>query len=207
MVSGPQYESAGESAFIRLIGGDAVGMSTVPEVVAGKHAGLRILTVSLISNKVILPGDAGRPPASHAEVLETTAARSKDVQRLVEGVLARWASGGIPGMAPIPAPHLTVEGVQAHGAVPAPQTQAHHQHHQHHHGGPGFGSFGASGGAAAAASTSAGPAPPRDRASSLSGPLNSGEASVIKSLREVDVANMTPLQALRYVLDLKDRLR
>lgn len=88
-VSGPQYETPAECKMLRLLGADCVGMSTVPEVIAARHAGLRTLALSLITNKVVLPGDANPKHASHEEVLLATEMRGKDVQRLVEQVLSR----------------------------------------------------------------------------------------------------------------------
>jgi purine-nucleoside phosphorylase len=52
-VSGPQYESRAECRALRQLGGDAVGMSTVPEVVIAAHSGIPVLGVSLITNKVV----------------------------------------------------------------------------------------------------------------------------------------------------------
>ena len=49
--SGPTYETKTECRFLRSIGGDAVGMSTIPEVIAAKHCGMKILGLSLITNK------------------------------------------------------------------------------------------------------------------------------------------------------------
>lgn len=49
-MTGPRYETPAEIKAIRILGGDAVGMSTVPEVVAGNHMGMRILGISLIAN-------------------------------------------------------------------------------------------------------------------------------------------------------------
>lgn len=72
-VSGPTYETPTECRFLRLVGGDAVGMSTVPEVIVAAHCGLRILGLSLITNKVLFPGDDGVPP-NHEEVLEAVQA-------------------------------------------------------------------------------------------------------------------------------------
>jgi purine-nucleoside phosphorylase len=87
-VSGPNYETAAECAMLRLVGADLVGMSTAPEVVAARHCGLRVLGISLVTNKVVLPGDVNPVHASHEEVLATTKIRTRDVQRLVEGIVA-----------------------------------------------------------------------------------------------------------------------
>lgn len=86
-VSGPQYETSAECAFLRSIGADNVGMSTVPEVVAAKHCGLRVLCMSLVTNKVVFPGDVKPKHATHEEVLETTAARTNDMIKLVSTIL------------------------------------------------------------------------------------------------------------------------
>ena len=51
-VSGPTYETSAECRLLINSGGDTVGMSTVPEVVAAKHAGMRVLGLSLVTNKV-----------------------------------------------------------------------------------------------------------------------------------------------------------
>ena len=104
-VSGPAYETAAESAMIRLLGGDAVGMSTVPEVQAARHAGMEVLGLSLISNVVVLPGDESATPANHLEVLQASQAREKDVMALVVRVIDRIAEAD-PGPPPPPPPPL-----------------------------------------------------------------------------------------------------
>jgi purine-nucleoside phosphorylase len=72
MVSGPSFESGAELRALRLLGADAVGMSTAPEVVVARQVGMRVLGLSLITN-LALPEGA---PATHSEVLEVgTAAR------------------------------------------------------------------------------------------------------------------------------------
>lgn len=53
-VLGPTYESRAEARFLRAAGADCVGMSTVPEVIAARHAGMRVLALSLITNKVVV---------------------------------------------------------------------------------------------------------------------------------------------------------
>lgn len=66
---GPVYETPAEVRMIRTMGGDAVGMSTVPEVIVAKHAGLEVLGISCISNMAAGILDQ---PLSHEEVIETT---------------------------------------------------------------------------------------------------------------------------------------
>ncbi|OWZ05234.1 Purine nucleoside phosphorylase I, inosine and guanosine-specific [Phytophthora megakarya] len=86
-VSGPTYETPTECRFLRLVGGDAVGMSTVPEVIVAAHCGLKVLGMSLITNKALFPGEE-RDPASHNEVLETVQATQHDVERYVRDLIA-----------------------------------------------------------------------------------------------------------------------
>jgi len=68
LVAGPSYETPAEVRFLRLIGGDAVGMSTVPEVIAARHGGLKVLGISGISN--VIPLQPGEKGPDHQEVLE-----------------------------------------------------------------------------------------------------------------------------------------
>lgn len=88
-VSGPMFESKAECKFLRQMGGDCVGMSTVPEIVAAHHSGMAILCLSLITNLVITEDDShdekkvNRPHASHQEVLDTGRLRSQQIQNLV----------------------------------------------------------------------------------------------------------------------------
>lgn len=86
-VSGPMYESKAECRFLRSLGGDSVGMSTIPEVVAAHHCNMQVLCLSLITNKVVMQGDEGAPVASHAEVLEAVQQRSKQMQTLVTEIV------------------------------------------------------------------------------------------------------------------------
>lgn len=68
MLSGPSFETPADLRFLRLIGADAVGMSTVPEVTVAHHAGIRVLAFSGISNAA--PQEPGLDKVSHEEVLE-----------------------------------------------------------------------------------------------------------------------------------------
>lgn len=66
-LSGPSFETPADIRFLRTIGADAVGMSTVPEAIVARHGGLRVLGISGISNKV---DQDGTNLATHEEVLE-----------------------------------------------------------------------------------------------------------------------------------------
>jgi len=67
MLSGPSFETPADLRFLRLIGADAVGMSTVPEVTVAHHAGIKVLGISGISNAAAM--EPGGAPLSHEEVL------------------------------------------------------------------------------------------------------------------------------------------
>src|SRR5579859_623365 len=89
MVSGPSYETGAELKFLRAIGGDAVGMSTAPEVVVARHIGMRVLGLSLITNSTT--GD-DTEKVNHAEVLSTAEAARVRFAMLVRGILQRMAN-------------------------------------------------------------------------------------------------------------------
>ncbi|MBW3613107.1 MAG: purine-nucleoside phosphorylase [Chloroflexi bacterium] len=67
MLSGPSYETRAEMRMLRTLGGDAVGMSTAHEVIVARHAGVRVLGFSLVTNKATDDVETG---ASHEEVIE-----------------------------------------------------------------------------------------------------------------------------------------
>ena len=85
-VTGPSYETPAEIRMLRRIGADAVGMSTVHEVVAARALGLRCLGLSTITN---LAAGLSRDRLSHDEVLEAGRRVRDDVWLLLEGVLGR----------------------------------------------------------------------------------------------------------------------
>ncbi len=82
--TGPSYETAAEIKMIRRFGGDAVSMSTVPEVIAAAHAGMKIIGISCITNYAtgILPRKL-----THDEVTETANRVNKQFTNLVSGII------------------------------------------------------------------------------------------------------------------------
>jgi len=82
-LSGPAFETPAEVRMLRALGADVVGMSTVPEVLAAVHAGMRVLGLSLVTNV------AAGSSHGHDEVLATSAIRAPVISRLVAGILAR----------------------------------------------------------------------------------------------------------------------
>lgn len=89
MVSGPNYESPAELRFLRLIGADAVGMSTVPEVIAARHMNMRVLAISVITNVALAGADAIPAEPSHLDVVATAEAAGQRLAALIEGVMER----------------------------------------------------------------------------------------------------------------------
>jgi len=83
-LSGPSFESPADLRFLRLAGADAVGMSTVPEVIVARHGGTRVLGFSGISNKANLNGNT---VTSHEEVLESGRVIVPKLETLIRGVL------------------------------------------------------------------------------------------------------------------------
>jgi purine-nucleoside phosphorylase len=84
-VTGPNLETRAEYRFLRTIGADVVGMSTVPEVIVAVHAGMRVLGLSIVTD-MCLP-DALKP-AEIDEILATAAEAEPKLRKVVLGVLA-----------------------------------------------------------------------------------------------------------------------
>ena len=85
-VHGPSYETPAEIRYLRGIGADAVGMSTVPEAIAARHMGLEVLGLSCITNMAagVLP-----QPLKHEDVLDTARRVRGSFIKLLEGVIER----------------------------------------------------------------------------------------------------------------------
>jgi purine-nucleoside phosphorylase len=85
-LSGPGFESPAEIRFLRAIGADAVGMSTVNEVLVARHCGIRVLGFSGITNVARLSQDEGEPP-THEEVMTSSVVIAPKLLSVVTGVL------------------------------------------------------------------------------------------------------------------------
>jgi purine-nucleoside phosphorylase len=83
-LAGPSFETPADIRFLRAIGADAVGMSTVPEAIVARHGGIRVLGISGISNKVDV---SGVNIASHEEVLQAGKVLVPKLITLIKGML------------------------------------------------------------------------------------------------------------------------
>jgi purine-nucleoside phosphorylase len=83
-LSGPSFESPADLRYLRLAGADAVGMSTVPEVIVAHHGGLQVLGFSGISNKANLDGST---MTTHEEVIEAGRIITPKMEKIIRGVL------------------------------------------------------------------------------------------------------------------------
>jgi purine-nucleoside phosphorylase len=85
-LSGPSYETPSEIRMIRLLGGDAVGMSTVPEAIAARQMGIKVLGISCITN---LAAGISDESINHAEVMETGAKVAGVFQELLKRIIPK----------------------------------------------------------------------------------------------------------------------
>jgi purine-nucleoside phosphorylase len=85
-LSGPTYETPSEIRMFRLLGADAVGMSTVPEAIAARHCGINVLGISCITN---LAAGISDETINHEEVMETGAKVADVFQNLLKRIIPR----------------------------------------------------------------------------------------------------------------------
>lgn len=89
-LTGPTYETPAEYRMVRKLGADVVGMSTVPEVIAARHAGIRVLGLSVVAN---VADENNLESTSGEEVIATVASVAPAVGRVVTAVLASERTG------------------------------------------------------------------------------------------------------------------
>lgn len=119
------YESKAECRFLRSLGGDCVGMSTIPEVIVSHHCNMKTLCLSLITNLVIMSpctaatstdtdGDGGTPTvnnvATHEEVLEAVQQRSEQMQTLVQEIVSLLRESILPKLPLLRSVTMDLEG-------------------------------------------------------------------------------------------------
>jgi purine-nucleoside phosphorylase len=88
-VAGPSYETPAEIRFLRTMGADTVGMSTVPEVIVARHCGIKVLAISAVTN---LAAGLSDKPINHLEVLETGERIRGQFAELLKTLIPRMAA-------------------------------------------------------------------------------------------------------------------
>ena len=86
---GPSYETPAEIRYLRTIGADLVGMSTVPEMIVAAHLGIKVLAISCVTN---MAAGIDGPPLNHLEVLETAERVRGDFTALLRAVIKQMAA-------------------------------------------------------------------------------------------------------------------
>lgn len=84
---GPMFETPAEVRAFRILGADAVGMSTVPEVIVARHSGMKVMGISCITN---MAAGVLEEALNHSDVMETANRVGKSFASLVTGIVARW---------------------------------------------------------------------------------------------------------------------
>ena len=84
MYSGPNFETPAEINALKVIGGNAVGMSTVPEVLVANHCGIKVVAISVITN---LAAGMNKTKLSHKETLENAALAETEVINLIKNFI------------------------------------------------------------------------------------------------------------------------
>lgn len=85
-LSGPTYETPAEIHLFRILGADAVGMSTVPEAIAARHQGMKVIGISCITN---MAAGITNEPINHAEVMETGAKVAEIFKELIRRIILK----------------------------------------------------------------------------------------------------------------------
>lgn len=85
-LSGPSFETPADCRFLKMVGADAVGMSTVPEAIVAKHGGMAVLGIATITNKI---EPDGTNEATHQEVLEVGDQLAPKLMKVIRGVLQK----------------------------------------------------------------------------------------------------------------------
>ncbi|MEQ2215250.1 hypothetical protein XENOCAPTIV_029623 [Xenoophorus captivus] len=88
VLGGPSFETIAECRMLHLLGADAVGMSTVHEVIIARHCGMRVFALSLITNLGVMDYDS-EEKANHEDVLHASKQRAEQMERLVSSMVNR----------------------------------------------------------------------------------------------------------------------
>ncbi|MFA5676404.1 MAG: purine-nucleoside phosphorylase [Christensenellales bacterium] len=89
MMKGPSFETPAEIKALRILGADAAGMSTVPEIIAAAHAGVKSAAISCITN---MAAGIAKTPLSHDEVIKTGRMAAENMQKLIDGFI-KYSAG------------------------------------------------------------------------------------------------------------------